>query len=85
MLTTKISFFRSSVNICIEDTFQIRMFAEDEIKEFVIKLVVDVGEDYNNQKLIRFISGEYSMEFTTGFDFVTFVKTIIDIVSRIRD
>ena len=49
MLTAKISFLRSGVGIGIEDTFQIGMFAEDEIKESVIELVVDVGEDYNNQ------------------------------------
>jgi hypothetical protein len=49
LLTTKISFLHSSVNIGIEGTFQIGMFAEDVIKEFVIELVVQVGEDYNSQ------------------------------------
>ena len=45
MLTTEISFLFSSVSIGIEGTFQIGLFAKDEIKEFVIEFVVDVGED----------------------------------------
>lgn len=57
--------------------------AEDEIKGFVIELVVGVGEDYNSQQLIR-LTSEY-MGFTTSLDLVTFVKTIIDIISRVRD
>ena len=59
LLTAKISFLRSSVNIGIEGTLQIGLFAEDEIKEFVIELVINVGEDYNNQQLIRLINGEH--------------------------
>jgi len=45
LLTTKVGFLRSSVNIGIERTFQIRLFAEDEIKEFVIEFVIDIGKD----------------------------------------
>ena len=37
------------MSIAIEGTFQIGMFTEDEIKEFIIKLVVEIDEDYNSQ------------------------------------
>ena len=49
LLTTEIGFLLSGVNIGIEDAFQIGFFAEHEIKEFVIELVIDVGEDYKNK------------------------------------
>ena len=84
MLTTKISFLRSGVNIGIEGTFQIGLFAEDKIKEFVVELVINVGEDYNNQQLICLFKSEYK-KFTASLDLVTFIKTIIHIISRVRD
>lgn len=46
------------MSIGIEGTLQIGFFAKYEIKEFVIELVVEVGEDYTKKKLIFFISGE---------------------------